>query len=105
LLERVDKRLLSAASGATGGRHLRDWKLPGFTTGSGCIARIERQILILQTWQFCASERLRGEFLPMEDLRDAWGRREFFCASVSGNMSAQGDTAVCFELSDNREAK
>jgi dihydrodipicolinate synthase/N-acetylneuraminate lyase len=55
--------------------HLRDWKLPGFTTGSGCIAPTLSQKLFDacagNDWQH--AEELRSAFLPHEDLRDAWG--------------------------------
>ena len=39
LLERVDSRFVISGIGERPAVvHLRDWKLPGFTTGSGCIA-------------------------------------------------------------------
>jgi dihydrodipicolinate synthase/N-acetylneuraminate lyase len=54
--------------------HMRDWRLPGFTTGSGCVApRLSGKI-----FEACVNgdnemaEELRAEFLPLEDLRDAW---------------------------------
>jgi 4-hydroxy-tetrahydrodipicolinate synthase len=54
--------------------HLRDWKLPGFTTGSGCIApRLSGAIFeACARGEFDEAEKLRAEFLPLEDIRDAW---------------------------------
>jgi dihydrodipicolinate synthase/N-acetylneuraminate lyase len=54
--------------------HMRDWKLPGFTTGSGCLApRSSRAIFeSCVSEDFAEADKLREEFLPLEDLRDAW---------------------------------
>jgi dihydrodipicolinate synthase/N-acetylneuraminate lyase len=55
--------------------HMRDWKLPGFTTGSGCIApSLSRMIFeACSTGDSEIADTLRTEFIPIEDLRDAWG--------------------------------
>jgi dihydrodipicolinate synthase/N-acetylneuraminate lyase len=55
--------------------HLRDWKLPGFTTGSGCVAPTVSQQLFTAcvTGNWRSAEELRARFIPLEDLRDAWG--------------------------------
>jgi dihydrodipicolinate synthase/N-acetylneuraminate lyase len=55
--------------------HLRDFGLNGFTTGSGCIApRLSNQIFeACSRGDYGAAQTLRAEFLPLEDLRDAWG--------------------------------
>lgn len=76
LLRRVDR---SKVIGGIGERpaiiHLRDWGLPGFTTGSGCLA----PGLSNEIFQACArreyeeAQATRSLFLPLEDLRDAWG--------------------------------
>lgn len=54
--------------------HMRDWKLPGFTTGSGCVApRLSNGVFsecVAESYE--KAESLRVEFLPLEDLRDAW---------------------------------
>jgi dihydrodipicolinate synthase/N-acetylneuraminate lyase len=76
LLKRVDRgRVVSGIGERPAVTHMREWKLPGFTTGSGCIApRLSGRI-----FEACAqedyerAEKLRAEFLPLEDLRDAWG--------------------------------
>jgi dihydrodipicolinate synthase/N-acetylneuraminate lyase len=75
LLKRVDRnRVVSGIGERPAVIHMRDWKLPGFTTGSGCIApRLSNQIFeACIRNDFDAAERLRAEFLPLEDLRDAW---------------------------------
>jgi dihydrodipicolinate synthase/N-acetylneuraminate lyase len=75
LLNRVDRsRVISGIGERPAVSHLRDWKLPGFTTGSGCIApRLSRAIFeACAREDFAEAEKLRGEFLLLEDLRDAW---------------------------------
>ncbi len=75
LLGRVDRgRVISGIGERPAVSHLRDWGLPGFTTGSGCIApRLSRAIFeACLRRDFEAAERVRAEFLPLEDLRDAW---------------------------------
>jgi dihydrodipicolinate synthase/N-acetylneuraminate lyase len=75
LLNRVDRaRVISGIGERPAVVHMRDWRLPGFTTGSGCVApRLSGMI-----FEACVNgdnemaEELRAEFLPLEDLRDAW---------------------------------
>lgn len=76
LLARVDRQYVISGIGERPALvHLRDWKLQGFTTGSGCIAPRLSQTL----FEVCAREDfesatdIRARFLPLEDLRDAWG--------------------------------
>ncbi len=76
LLRRVDRaRVLSGMGERPAVAHLRDWRLPGFTTGSGCIAPALSQALFeaCASDDFAEAESLRARFLPLEDLRDAWG--------------------------------
>jgi dihydrodipicolinate synthase/N-acetylneuraminate lyase len=76
LLERVDRRFVISGIGERPAViHLRDWKLPGFTTGSGCIAPhlSQRIFASCERGDFAQAEDVRGKFLPLEDLRDAWG--------------------------------
>jgi dihydrodipicolinate synthase/N-acetylneuraminate lyase len=76
LLERVDRNLVISGIGERPAVvHLRDWKLPGFTTGSGCIAPQLSQTLFenCRREDFETALNLRAEFLPLEDLRDSWG--------------------------------
>jgi dihydrodipicolinate synthase/N-acetylneuraminate lyase len=75
LLKRVDRaRVVSGIGERPAVVHMRDWKLPGFTTGSGCVApRLSEQIFeacVKEDYE--TAERLRAYFLPLEDLRDAW---------------------------------
>jgi dihydrodipicolinate synthase/N-acetylneuraminate lyase len=76
LLERVDHRLVISGIGERPAvAHLRKWKLPGFTTGSGCLAPRLSQSLFeaCLAEDFETAEKLRAKFIPLEDLRDAWG--------------------------------
>lgn len=75
LLRRVDPgRVVSGIGERPAITHLRKWRLPGFTTGSGCIAPARSQALYeaCRRGDEATAERLRKEFLPLEDLRDAW---------------------------------
>ena len=76
LLDRVAaERVVSGIGERPAVAHLRDWGLTGFTTGSGCIKpRLSRAILeACHRGAYDEAERLRRLFLPLEDLRDAWG--------------------------------
>lgn len=75
LLKRVDRaRVVSGIGERPAVVHMRDWKLPGFTTGSGCVApRLSGQIFEACVKEdYDRAEKLRAEFLPLEDLRDEW---------------------------------
>jgi dihydrodipicolinate synthase/N-acetylneuraminate lyase len=75
LLKRVDRRLVLSGIGERPAIvHLKHFGLPGFTTGSGCLAPSLSNAL----FRACAreddrSEELRRLFLPLEDKRDDWG--------------------------------
>lgn len=78
LLKRVDrKHVISGIGERPAIEHMRDFKLPGFTTGSGCLAPAMSRLLfeanVKGDWAEAAS--LREPFIPLEDLRDAWVRR------------------------------
>jgi dihydrodipicolinate synthase/N-acetylneuraminate lyase len=75
LLKRVNRdRVISGIGERPAVVHMRDWTLPGFTTGSGCVApRLSGQIFeACVKGDYETAEKLRAEFLPLEDLRDAW---------------------------------
>jgi dihydrodipicolinate synthase/N-acetylneuraminate lyase len=75
LLKRVDRaRVISGIGERPAVVHMRDWRLPGFTTGSGCVApRLSGQIFEACVKEdYDRAEKLRAEFLPLEDLRDVW---------------------------------
>lgn len=76
LLSRVDRKYVISGIGERPAiDHLRDWKLSGFTTGSGCIApRLTQQLFeSLQSEDYGLAATLRQKFIPLEDLRDEWG--------------------------------
>jgi dihydrodipicolinate synthase/N-acetylneuraminate lyase len=53
--------------------HLRDFGLVSFTTGSGCVAPASSMALLalLKAHRYDEAERVRADFLPLEDARDA----------------------------------
>lgn len=76
LLRRVDRaRVISGMGERPAVVHLRDFELRGFTTGSGCIAPSVCSGLLAacQTRDWTRADELRAAFMPLEDLRDAWG--------------------------------
>jgi len=85
LLDRVEReRVVSGIGERPAVAHLLDWHLPGFTTGSGCVAPALCQALFAacQRGDRAAGEALRAHFLPLEDLRDAWGPSPVLHAAV-----------------------
>ena len=85
LLKRVDRRLVVSGIGERPAvSHMRDWKLPAFTTGSGCLApRLSNAIFAACTrGDFVTAEQLRAEFIAHEDLRDAWSPAKVLHAST-----------------------
>jgi dihydrodipicolinate synthase/N-acetylneuraminate lyase len=76
LLRRVDRaRVVSGIGERPAIIHLRDFQLNGFTTGSGCIAPgpCSSILMACQNGDWEEAEALRAQFMPLEDLRDAWG--------------------------------
>jgi dihydrodipicolinate synthase/N-acetylneuraminate lyase len=76
LLRRVDRaRVVSGMGERPAVVHLRDFKLPGFTTGSGCIAPALCSALLdaSKAGDWNRAEAIREQFMPLEDVRDAWG--------------------------------
>lgn len=76
LLQRVDrKHVISGIGERPAVVHLEQWKLTGFTTGSGCVAPALSQAV----FEACAradydtARAIRSAFLPLEDRRDEWG--------------------------------
>jgi dihydrodipicolinate synthase/N-acetylneuraminate lyase len=92
LLSRIDRNFVISGIGERPAvTHLRDWKLPGFTTGSGCIApRLSQRLFeACARGDFDEAEKLRGEFIPLEDLRDAWGPAKVLHEAVALTRIAQ----------------
>lgn len=74
LLTRVDKaRVVSGIGERPAIDHMRDWGLPGFTTGSGCISPVQSNKLFAANvkGEYEAAEEIRSQFIALEDLRDA----------------------------------
>ena len=94
LLARVDKKLVVSGIGERPAiLHTRDFGLPGFTTGSGCLA----PSLTSALFEACArgawneAEALRALFLPLEDRRDAGGpARVLHAATELAAVAATG---------------
>lgn len=97
LLKRVDRaRVISGIGERPAVVHMRDWRLPGFTTGSGCVApRLSGQIFeACVNGDYETAEGLRADFLPLEDLRDAWSPAKVlhFATQLAG-MAETGPVA------------
>jgi len=76
LLKRVERRKVISGIGERPAiNHLRQWGLPGFTTGSGCLAPALSGAVFsaCRAGDYAEAERVRSRFLNLEDLRDAWG--------------------------------
>jgi 4-hydroxy-tetrahydrodipicolinate synthase len=85
LLARVDRRhVVSGIGERPAVVHMLDWHLPGFTTGSGCIAPALSQALFAACTRGNrpTAEEFRAPFIPLEDLRDAWGPAPVLHAAV-----------------------
>src|SRR2546425_331566 len=97
LLARVDRKFVISGIGERlAVVHLRDWKLPGFTTGSGCLAPQLSQLLFeaCATGEYDTAETLRAHFLPLENLRDLWGpARVLHCATELSGIAQVGAVA------------
>jgi dihydrodipicolinate synthase/N-acetylneuraminate lyase len=85
LLRRVDRRFVISGIGERPAvEHLKHFRLPGFTTGSGCLAPGLShglfQACAVGNW--AAAEALRSRFIPLEDKRDAWGPARVLHAAI-----------------------
>ncbi len=109
LLTRVDRSIVISGIGERPAvTHMQLWQLPGFTTGSGCIApalsnRIFAQC-VAQDW--VTAGETRAAFLPLEDLRDELGPARVLHSAVDLTSIAQvrPGSPVCFRT-DRRRAK
>jgi dihydrodipicolinate synthase/N-acetylneuraminate lyase len=94
LLRRVDKsRVVSGMGERPAIVHLRDFGLPGMTTGSGCVApqRCREFFDAACATDWIRAEALRALFMPLEDLRDAWGpARVLHAATEAAGIAATG---------------
>jgi len=76
LLWRVDRtRVISGMGERPAIVHMRDFKLPGMTTGSGCIAphACSAMFEACRGEDWTRAEDIRAKFMPLEDVRDALG--------------------------------
>jgi dihydrodipicolinate synthase/N-acetylneuraminate lyase len=76
LIKRVDRsKVISGIGERPAVVHLREWGLPGFTTGSGCLAPTLSAAVFsaCKAADYPEANRIRSRFLELEDLRDAWG--------------------------------
>ena len=108
LLERVDREIVISGIGERPAvSHMRNWKLPGFTTGSGCVAPRMSQAIhaACSAGEFDAAESLRERFLPLEDLRDAWSpAKVLHHATALVGIAEMGPVAPFLsELSEERQ--
>jgi dihydrodipicolinate synthase/N-acetylneuraminate lyase len=107
LLKRVDRSVVISGIGERPAiAHMRDFGLPGFTTGSGCLApRLSLAIHSLcSEGRFAEAEPLRAKFIVHEDLRDAWGPARVLHASteLSGLARAGAIPPYITELSQSQ---
>ena len=110
LLERVDRRRVISGMGERPAVvHLRDRRLPGFTTGSGCVAPALSQSLFAAASKgdWAAAERARAGFIPLEDVRDALGPARVLHAAVdaAGIASTGPIPPFVSELTDGQRAE
>lgn len=76
LLKRVDRSYVISGMGERPAiTHLQQFRLSGMTTGSGCIAprRCNDLLDACASGDWNAAAAIREKFMPLEDLRDAWG--------------------------------
>ena len=85
LLARVDRKVVISGIGERPAVvHVEQQGLPGFTTGSGCVAPAlsQRVFDACAGGDFDAAREVRERFIPLEDLRDAWGPARVLHAAV-----------------------
>lgn len=94
LLARVDRRRVISGMGERPAVvHLRQTGLPGFTTGSGSVAPSLSQSLFEAATRadWSSADAVRAQFLPLEDIRDAWGPARVLHAAVEeAGLAATG---------------
>jgi dihydrodipicolinate synthase/N-acetylneuraminate lyase len=110
LLRRVDRSFVISGIGERPAViHMRNWKLPGFTTGSGCIAPRLSQLLLdaCARDEFEEAEKLRAAFLAHEDLRDQLGPARVLHSAIhlAGIASTGPIPPYTSDLSDAEDAQ
>lgn len=85
LLRRVERKKVGSGMGERPAVvHLRDWKIAGYTSGLACIVPQLGQALFTSclSGDYSRAEEIRRRFLPLEDLRDAWGASRVLQAAI-----------------------
>lgn len=105
LLTWVDReRVISGLGERPAIVHMKTFGLAGFTTGSGCLQpRLCRELFeACRDGEYVRAHALREHFLPMEDLRDAWGPDRVLHEAVSAADIAETGPVLPFlsELND-----
>lgn len=106
LLRRVDRaKVLSGIGERPAISHMRDFRLPGFTTGSGCLAptlsnRIHKAC---EDKDYPAAAEARELFIAHEDLRDGWGPARVLHAATSLSGIAETGAIPPFISALNQE--
>jgi dihydrodipicolinate synthase/N-acetylneuraminate lyase len=94
LLKRVDRACVISGIGERPAIvHMREWGLPGFTTGSGCVAPslTQRLFELCVAGKWDEAEVVRQLFIALEDLRDGWGpARVLHAATELANICKTG---------------
>ena len=107
LLKRVDRRFVVSGIGERPAVvHLGRFGLPGFTTGSGCLApRLSNELFAaVRGRRLDARKSCGARFLPLEDERDAWGpARVLHAATELAGRRAHGPHPA-FRLRPLRDA-
>lgn len=86
LLKRVSpSRIISGIGERPAVVHLRDFKLAGFTTGSGVVNPVLCRALLdaCTAKDYEKAEKIRAAFIPLEDLRDEWGPPKVLHAAIA----------------------
>jgi dihydrodipicolinate synthase/N-acetylneuraminate lyase len=86
--------------------HLRDFGLGGFTTGCGCVAPALSQQLLAAVHRrdFVEAERIRRQFEPLENLRNATSPiRVLHAAVAAAGIAATGPLQPLLENVDEAE--
>jgi dihydrodipicolinate synthase/N-acetylneuraminate lyase len=107
LLARVPREFVISGIGERPAiAHLRGFRLPGFTTGSGCVApALSRQLFehcVAGDWNAAAA--VREHFIPLEDLRDLWGpARVLHSATQLAGIASTGPIAPYVSMLDSAQ--
>lgn len=104
ILDGVDRSIVASGIGERPAiAHLRDFGLQSFTTGSGCIApRASMRLLsLLKAKDYDAAEKVRANFIPLEDLRDGINPIRVLHDAVA--LAGIGDTGPMLPGMDNLE--